>query len=160
MDVAGFFAEGALKIYSAQLPGARWVRKYASKLLPILGDYMLEKASDYDAMLIDSITHLAVYAMPSHVLDFFNKARVLADSGKLILLTMHPGALRDDLAMRARAVCDGYISLSTAVIGGKAVKVMKILKLRGAPTVFESNISFDVDPAFGIKIVPIALAKT
>jgi flagellar protein FlaH len=44
-------------------------------------------------------------------------------------------------------------------MGGRQLKVMNIIKLKGAPTVFENMITFDVDPAFGIKLVPMALAK-
>jgi len=36
---------------------------------------------------------------------------------------------------------------------------MKIVKLRGAISAPDASIAFDVDPAFGIKVVPLALAK-
>ena len=159
IDLSEPFLLGKLRVYSAQLPGARWVKRYTSMLLPMLGAYMTVKADTYDIFVVDSLSHIAIYATPSNVLDFFNKVRVLTDRGKTIILTIHPGVLREDLATRARAICDGYIKLSSAVVGGRAVKIMSIVKLRGAPTTFDSTITYDVDPAFGIKLVPIALAK-
>jgi len=36
---------------------------------------------------------------------------------------------------------------------------MNIVKLKGVPSVFENTITFEIDPAFGIKLVPMALAK-
>ena len=77
----------------------------------------------------------------------------------MIIMTLHEKVLREDLATRARAICDGYIKLKVATVGGRTVKVMEIIKLKGAPATFDSTITFDVDPAFGIKLVPIALAK-
>ena len=164
MDKVGFkalpyFLRGKLKVYSTQMTGVKWTKKNAMKLLPMLGDWALENRKKYDSLVIDSLSHLAIYATPTHVLDFFNKVRVLTDQGKMIVITLHEGVLREDLATRARAMCDGYIKLSTAAIGGRVVKVMEIIKLKGAPTTFDSTISFDVDPAFGVKIVPIALAR-
>ncbi len=159
MDVTSFFLRGKLRVYSTQVLGVSWVRKVASRLLPLIGDWMLENSEHFEGLVIDSLSHLAIYATPAKVLEFFNKARVLTDKGRMITLTLHERVLREDLATRARALCDGYIRLKVASIGGKTVKVMEIVKLKGAPATFEQTITFDVDPAFGIKLVPIALAK-
>ncbi len=159
MDPTDYYIKCRLTVYSTQIPGATWIKRNASKLLPMLGDYAIKKKKKYDALVIDSLSHLAIYASPANVLDFFNKLRVLTDEGKIIIMTLHEGVLREDLATRARALCDGYIKLKTASIGGRLVKIMEIIKLKGAPATFESTITFDVDPAFGIKLVPIALAK-
>ena len=61
--------------------------------------------------------------------------------------------------IRIRAISDSYIKLDFAEIGGRLIKVMKVVKLRGAAGPVDSTIAFDVDPAFGIKVVPLALAK-
>ncbi|MCE4612219.1 MAG: hypothetical protein F7C07_00075 [Desulfurococcales archaeon] len=159
VDLSTYYVKGYLTVYSLQLPGAKWVKEHVSKLLSILGNYMFEAVDSYDVFVVDSLSHLAIYATPSNVMNYFNRTRILVDRGKSVILTIHPNIVREDLVTRARAICDGYISLSTAVVGGKSVKVMKIIKLKGAPTSFESTITYDVDPAFGIKIVPIALAR-
>jgi flagellar protein FlaH len=39
------------------------------------------------------------------------------------------------------------------------IRVMKVTKLRGASKKVDSLIGFVVDPAFGLKILPISLAK-
>lgn len=159
MDATLFFIKSKLKIYSTQLLGVRWTKSTASRILPILNEWILDKLSAYDVLAIDSFSHLAIYSSPSQVMEFFNTIRNVADKDKLVIITLHEGVLREDLATRARATCDGYFKLGTASIGGKTFKVLNIIKLQGAPTTFDSKISFDVDPAFGIKIVPIALAQ-
>jgi flagellar protein FlaH len=159
LDITKYFLKDRVRVYSTQMLGVSWSKQNAAKLLPLLGDYILENKEKFDAFIIDSLSHLAIYSTPTRVLDFFNKIRVLTDEGKMVIVTLHEGVLREDLVIRARALCDGYIKLSTATIGGRIVKVMRIIKLRGAPTTFDTSISFDIDPAFGVKIVPIALAK-
>lgn len=159
MDPTEYFIRGQLSVYSTQIPRASWSMSNVGRLLPALGEWALKQADKFDALAVDSLSHLAVYATPSKVMDFFNKARLLTDRGKTVLLTLHAGALREDLATRARALCDGYIRLKVASVGGRTVKVMEIVKLNGAPRAFDSTITFDVDPAFGIKVVPISLAK-
>lgn len=159
MDVSIFFIKSYLKIYSTQILGVRWTKSTASRVLPILNDWILEKMSSYDVLAIDSFSHLAIYSSPSQVMEFFNTIRNVTDKGKLVIITLHDGVLREDLATRARATCDGYFKLGSATIGGKTFKILNVVKLQGAPMIFDSKISFDVDPAFGIKIVPIALAQ-
>ena len=60
---------------------------------------------------------------------------------------------------RARAVADVYFTLNTSGVGGRQVRVLNVVKMKGAPVTPSSTITFDVDPAFGIKIIPLALAK-
>jgi len=159
MDPTLYFIRSRLKIYSTQILGVKWTRSTASKVLSILDDWLVSRLDTYDVLAIDSFSHLAIYASPSQVMEFFNVVRNVTDKGKLVIITLHESVLREDLATRARATCDGYFKLGLATIGGKTFKVLNVVKLQGAPTVFESKISFDVDPAFGIKVVPIALAQ-
>jgi flagellar protein FlaH len=159
MDASLFFIKSRFKIFSSQILGVRWTRLTASKVLPILQEWILDKIGIYDVLAIDSLSHLAIYATPSQVMEFFNTIRNIRDKGKMVIITLHEGVLREDLATRARATCDGFFKLGTATVGGKTFKVLNIVKLQGAPMVFDPKISFDVDPAFGIKIVPIALAQ-
>ena len=164
MEQAGFpildyYIMGKLTIYSTQIPGIKWAREISRLLLTLTSNYMVLKIDHYDVFVIDSLSHLATYSGPNEVLDFFTTIRQITDRGKLIIITIHPGTIKEDLLTRIRAVCDGYFRLRNAVVGGRYVKIMNIVKLKGAPTVFDSNITFDVDPAFGIKLIPIALAK-
>uniref|UniRef100_A0A7J3ZLQ0 KaiC-like domain-containing protein n=1 Tax=Fervidicoccus fontis TaxID=683846 RepID=A0A7J3ZLQ0_9CREN len=157
--VTKYFLAGTLKVYSTQMPGISWSKTSAKRLLPTISEWAVENASRFDALAIDSLTHLAACTTPTKVLDFFNKARYLTDAGKMVLVTLHENALHEDLATRVKAMCDGYIRLKVASIGGRTVKVTEIVKLNGAPRAFEPTISFDVDPAFGVKVVPITLAR-
>lgn len=164
METAGFpvldyFLEGRLTIFSTQIPGISWNKRIASKLLEVTLRIMINLINKYDVFIIDSLSHLATYASGSEILEFFTVVRQIVDRGKLVIITLHPGTIPEALSTRVRAVADGYFKLKNAVVGGRFVKIMNIVKLKGVPTVYDSNITFDVDPAFGVKLVPIALAK-
>ncbi|MCE4604836.1 MAG: hypothetical protein F7B20_07745 [Aeropyrum sp.] len=159
LSLTDYFTAGMLDVYSTQFEGSRWSRSSSTRLLDMVGRFLMESAPSYDVIAIDSLSHIAIYASPIRVLNFFNTVRILADKGKLVVVTLHESVLREDLTTRARATCDGYFKLSLASLAGKTVKVLKIVKLKGARSRFEPTITFDVDPSFGIKLVPIALAS-
>ena len=159
LDVTKPFIEGYLRIYSIQLAGIKWIQRYSSLLLPLVGAYLSTYENAYDVAIIDSLTHLCIYALPSSVLNFITKTRILTSKGKSIIMTLHPKSIREDLAVRLRAACDGYIVLRNEAFGGRVIKIMSIIKMRGLPPGAETSLSFDIDPAFGIKIIPIKVAK-
>lgn len=159
MDPTYPFLIGRLTIYSIQLAGVKWIERYAALLIPLIGSYLSVSENTYDIVAIDSLTHLGIYSSPSSVLNFITKVRVLVSRGKSIILTLHPKSLREDLAVRLRAVCDGYILLRNEAFGGRLVKIMSLVKMRGLPPGADTSITFDIDPAFGIKIIPIKVAK-
>ncbi|BAN90664.1 ATPase domain-containing protein [Aeropyrum camini] len=153
------FLKGRLDVYSTQFEGSRWGRRSATVLLDMISRFLDSESHRYEVLVVDSLSHMAIYSSPIRVLNFFNTVRLIADRGKLVILTLHEGVLREDLTTRARATCDGYMKLSLASLAGKTVKVLKIVKLKGARSQFDPTITFDVDPSFGIKLVPIALAS-
>ena len=120
---------------------------------------MVENLETYDIIVVDSLSVLIINLSLSSLLNFLTKTRTLVKHGKLIILTLHPNVVPEDVIVKIRAISDGYIKLGFAEIGGKLIKVMKIVKLRGAISAPDASIAFDVDPAFGIKVVPLALAK-
>ncbi len=159
LDLTDEFLKGLIKIVPVHMEGVRWAKKVAKNLLRVLGNYMASTINDYELFIVDSLSVLAVYADISTVLDFLTRARTIVRKDKLVILTMHPDALPNEVMIRIRAISDGYIKLGFAEIGGRIIKVMKIVKLRGALSPPEATIAFDVDPSFGIKVVPLALAK-
>ncbi|OYT59041.1 MAG: flagellar accessory protein FlaH [Desulfurococcales archaeon ex4484_217_1] len=159
LDLTEDFLKGLIRVVPVHLEGIKWTKNVAKKLLRILGDYMAYMKDEYDIFIVDSFSVLAVYADISIVLNFLTKVRTIVREGKLIILTLHPSVLPEDVMVRVKAISDSYIKLDFAEIGGRLVKVMRIIKIRGASEPADSTIAFDVDPAFGIKVVPLALAK-
>lgn len=158
-DLSSYFLKGLLKVFPVHVEGAKWAKSIAKLLLQVVGDFMIKTVNDWDVFIIDSFSVLAVYANTSSVLDFLTIAKNVVAQDKLVILSVHPGALSEDIMIRARSVCDGYIRLKAVEIGGMVVKSMEVVKLRGAVGPVDSVIAFDVDPAFGIKVLPLSLAR-
>lgn len=158
-DMTNYFLKGFLEIFPVHMEGARWAKNIAKLLLQIVGNFMVKTMSDWDLFIVDSFSVLAVYASTSTVLDFLTIAKNVVSQDKLVILSVHPGVLSEEIMIRARSVCDGYIRLRAMEIGGMMIKAMEVVKLRGALGPVDSLIAFDVDPAFGIKVLPLSLAK-
>ncbi len=154
-----YYINGRLRILTLHLRKFEWRRRYGKLVLPIIADYLEKSSKMFEIALIDSLTHLVTYADESTVLNFVKRLRLLTSRGKSIILTLHPDALSEGVAAKVRGMCDGYIKVRNEAIGGRILKVMSIVKMRGMPAGAETSITFDVDPAMGIKIVPIKAAK-
>lgn len=160
IDITDYFIRGKLNIFPLHLEGARWTKETATKMLPIIGRFAVATANNWDLFVVDSFSVLAVFASVEGVMDVLTRFKEVVSSGKVILLTIHPSSLSESAMIRMRAVCDGYIRLRLVDFGGRTFKVMEVVKFRGALGPVDSTIVFDIDPAFGIKIIPISLAKT
>lgn len=157
-DLEKEYILGRLHIVPIHMEGVRWAEKSARYLLEALGRYM-KKMKKYDVIVIDSLTTIAVYSDTSTVLDFLTRCRMLVSEGKTIIATVHPHALNENLLINARALSDCYFRLSLGEMGGKTFKIMEIVKLKGVSGIVEGLINFDVEPSFGIKILPLASAN-
>ena len=158
-DVLDMYLRGQLTVYSTQIPRVKWAPSTGRTLLSLTLRHLVLTMDKYDVYAIDSFSVLVRESKSEDVANFLASAQRLVDKGKLIILTLHSGDIAESLHSGLKAIADGYIELKNAEMGGRSLKVMSIVKLKGAPTVFESVITFDVDPAFGVKLVPMALAK-
>uniref|UniRef100_A0A7C2BLQ5 ATPase n=1 Tax=Thermosphaera aggregans TaxID=54254 RepID=A0A7C2BLQ5_9CREN len=158
-DILDKYLHGQLVVYSTQIPRVKWVTSTSRDLLFLTLKYMVSNIDKYDVFIIDSFSILVKGSKREDIANFLTVVKKIVDKGKLIILTTHPEGLSESLHAGLKAIADGYIELKNVEMGGRALKVMNIIKLKGVPTVFENTITFDVDPAFGIKLVPMALAK-
>jgi len=160
LDVRDYLIRNMLKVYTLQISGAGWGGKLERLAVERFRSFLKVERSSFDVLLVDSLTHILPPLGEEEVLGLFSELRRLSSEDKMFILSIHPGALDEMTMAKVRAMCDSYFRLSVATLGGRTVKVLEIIKLRGAPTTFEATITFDVDPAFGMKLVPIALARS
>ncbi len=158
-DLTTPYVKGLLAIVPAHLEGIKWCEEGVNKVVEALTNFLKLRSKKYDCIIVDSVSMLARYLSISNFYNFLTELRVLARDGKLVLITIHPEIVSKEVMKVATSTSDVYLRLAHAEIGGRAVKVINVVKIRGAPTLAESAIAFDVDPAFGIKIIPLALAK-
>jgi len=110
-------------------------------------------------MVIDSLTTYVSRAGGDQIQSFFNRCKTLCDSGKVIICTAHTNAFDEAVLTRVRSVCDGYLRLLVNRSGATLQKMVEVAKIRGAEMTTGNISGFQVEPGFGIRIVPISRAR-
>jgi len=155
LDVSDFFVLGNLKIYP--ISGEAEDSDGDSTFLDMIIDDLSKKPSEM--VLIDSLTVFVTHSSNNEILNFFTACKKLCDTGKTILLTVHSYAFGEEMLTRVRSICDAHLSLKLEEMGDKLIKTMEIAKIRGAQRTTGNIISFDVEPKFGLRIIPISRAR-
>jgi flagellar protein FlaH len=56
-------------------------------------------------------------------------------------------------------MCDAHLRLRIETMGTKLTKILEVAKIRGATQKTGNIITFDVEPNWGIKVIPYAKAR-
>lgn len=158
-DFSHPFLQNKLSILQVQIEGMTWSEHYSRHMLPVISRYMSINSKKFDVAVIDSLSVLSMHSDANIVMDFFTRCKHFVSNGMTILMTLHPGAVNEDIALRIRSTCDGYLKITNAMVAGRSVKVMEVIKLIGSTGQVTAQFSFEVDTNFGIKIVPISMAN-
>lgn len=158
-DFTKFFLYNQFRIIPMYAFGASWSKEQSKLLLPILSRYISANSNEYDAVFIDSLSLLCMYANTDSILNFFTKCKHLVSNGTSLFMTLHESIIPQDISLQIKSTCDGYIKLNAARVAGREVKVSNIIKYAGASSQVSNQFSFDVDTLFGIKIVPLSMAN-
>ena len=108
---------------------------------------------------VGSLTNLASVSRDNAVSGFFSRCKRLCGNGKTIFLVVHSFAIDERMLVRLGSLCDGHLRLSVENIGERQVRVMEVSKIRNASQATGNIVSFEVEPGFGMKIIPISKAK-
>ncbi len=125
----------------------------------IMADHMGKLPEEFKFILVDSITLLVAHSNSVSVTDFFWSCKRLCDMGRSILVVAHSFAFEDEVLSRTRALCDAHLRLRLEQIGDRMVKIMEVLKVRGADRPTGEVVSFDIEPKTGMRIIPLSKAK-
>lgn len=155
LDVFEFLLLGKFKIYPLELSH--------------LGDYAVEALVDVlkqetqygrDMIVVDSYTSVIIHTTKEQtVLRFFEECKRLCAEGISVLVTLHAKAVAAELVGPIRSMCDAHINLNSAQDGQKLVKTLEVAKIRGAASGTGSIIGFDVEPGWGMRVIPISKAR-
>jgi flagellar protein FlaH len=157
LDISDHFIIGRAKIFPIHVDSLKWGEKTAGNLLvSILKS--AEKCKE-NVIIVDSLTVFVVHSTDSDILNFFTRCKKLCDHGKTIMITVHGYAFSENLLVRIRSICDTHLHLKIEEVGDQLIKMIEVAKIRGAQKSTGNIISFDVDPGFGLRIIPISRAK-
>ncbi len=160
IDLTKFYIKGLLTVYTLYGKSMPIDSSTVKSAFDRLVTFISSASDQYDIIMIDSLSLFLSYVGADDVTKFIQATRLAVARGKTIVVTVHSEIMDEKLAKILRASSDVYYKLGLANVGGKTVKVLQIVKARGAPEPIEGTVAFDVDPAFGIKIVPIVIAQS
>jgi flagellar protein FlaH len=157
LDVSDYFAWGYVKLFPLHMVGFKWSKEEMDGILENIIEHI--RGSKAQVIIIDSLTMFTEYTTQGTILTFLTNCKNLVDHGKTILITLHTYAFQEDTLIRIRSICDAHLFMKKSLIGDKYVMVMEVVKVRGARKTTGNLVSFEVHPGYGMKIIPISMAK-
>jgi flagellar protein FlaH len=157
LDISDYFAWGYIRLFHLHMVGFKWSKAEMDGILQRIIDHI--RTSKAQVVIIDSLTMFTEYTAQETILTFLTNCKTLVDLGKTILITLHTYAFQEDTLIRIRSICDAHLMMKKSLIGDKYVMVMEVTKVRGARKTTGNLVSFEVHPGYGMKIIPISMAK-
>ena len=112
-----------------------------------------------EMIFVDSLTSSISALSDREVLGFFEESKRLCADGTTVLVIIHSHGLTRELLTRIRSLCDAHLQLRTEEVGNKLVKTLEVTKVRGAEQTTGNIVSFEVEPGWGIRVIPINKVK-
>jgi len=156
LPVSSYLRSGHLKVYPLEEPEEE---EAGGVLLKALAGEMAVVPKEYQLLVVDSITSLASGSDDHTVASFFSHCKRLCANRRTVILVVHSFAVDERMLIRLRSLCDAHLKLSVENMGEKQIRVLEVCKIRSANQTTGNVVSFEVQPAFGIKVLPISKAK-
>lgn len=156
MEVQDHFLADHLRIYPLTFHSSM---QGGQKPFYVLNHHFSRQPQEYKLIIVDSITLLVAHSNPVAIIDFFSRCKALCDEGKTIIVVAHSYAFEEDMLSRTRSLCDARFRMRLEQIGDSMIKLMEVLKVRGAERPTGDVVSFDIEPKMGMRIIPLAKAK-
>ncbi len=157
LDISDFYAWGYFRIYPVHLEGVEWTSTQMKGTLHLLMTHIRNIRERI--VMVDSLTMFTTYSDEDNILEFLTSLKNLCDKGYTILITLHQHAFKEDTLVRIRSACDCHLFLRKEQLTDRYISVMEVSKIRGAKKSTGNIVSFEVQPGFGLKIIPISQAK-
>ncbi|NLF79255.1 MAG: flagellar accessory protein FlaH [Chloroflexi bacterium] len=153
LDVLDYLLLGRLRIYPMEL--SRLGERATKTLLSAM-----QRETDRDILVIDSFTSAVIHAPDEQqIIAFFEGCKRLSAEGTSVIVVLHSDAVEADFINPIRAMCDADLQLRSEQDGQRLVKTLQVAKIRGAASVTGAIVGFDVEPGWGMRVIPISKAR-
>ena len=153
LDILDYLLVGKCRIYPMEL----------SRLGAQASDVLLKaitQESHRSLIIIDSLTSAVSHTTDqASTLRFFEECKRICAGGTSIIVTLHGQGVSDDLLNPLRSMCDADLRLRAEQDGQRVVKTLEVSKVRGADSVTGAIVGFDVEPGWGMRVIPISKAR-
>lgn len=155
LDVLDFLLLRKFRIYPMEL--SQLGEHAPSNLLHAI---KREKKAGRNLIIVDSFT-AAIDQVTSDnaIVRFFEGCKRVCAEGTTIMITIHNDAVEPEMLSRIRSMCDAHLILSSEQDGQRLVKTLQVAKVRGAASVTGAIVGFEVEPGWGMRVIPISKAR-
>ena len=152
LDIAQYMRTRKISVYAVPEPIAS---ADAAPVLNELARSIESRSRNAQLIVIDSITDLAGSCSEQSVIGFFSACRSLANQGRTVFISVHSYAFGSEMFFRLRALCDGYFTLGSEQVRGKALLTLEVTKINATGQNRDNMISFVVEPDVGMRLIPV-----
>ncbi len=111
-------------------------------------------------IIVDSLTAAVIHdTEDAPIFRFFERCQRLCAGGTTIIVTLHAQGVEEDLLNPIRSMCDADLRLKAEQDGQRLVKTLEVNKIRGADSTTGAIVGFDVEPGWGMRVIPISKAR-
>lgn len=154
LNVLDYCLLGRLKIYPVKAMKAKdGAEKALANLLNAL------QQQDKDLVIIDSLTSFLTNSQSTQIIGFFEECKDCCNKGMSIVIVAHSYAFEGGMLGRVSSMCDTHLRLRFENIGEKLVKMLEVAKVRGASQSTGNIVTFDVEPGWGMRLIPYSKAR-
>jgi archaeal flagellar protein FlaH len=157
LDISDFYSWGYFRIFPVHLEGVEWTSDQMKGTLHLLATHL--KSIRERVIIIDSLTMFTTYSGEDGIFEFLTKLKNFCDRGYTIFVTLHQHAFKEDTLVRVRSSCDCHLFLRKEQLTDRYISVMEVSKIRGAKKSTGNIVSFEVQPGYGIRIIPVSQAR-
>jgi|SRR5665647_423708 len=157
LDISDFYSWGYFRIFPVHLEGVEWTSDQMKGTLHLLATHL--KSIRERVIIIDSLTMFTTYSGEDGIFEFLTKLKNFCDKGYTIFITLHQHAFKEDTLVRVRSSCDCHLFLRKEQLTDRYISVMEVSKIRGAKKSTGNIVSFEVQPGYGIRIIPVSQAR-
>ncbi len=153
MDVLDYLLLGRLRVYPIEL-------SQLDVRAPLVLLQAMKDQAGRDVVIIDSFTAAITQTeLDAPIVNFLEECKRLCADGMTILITLHSNVISEDLIGTLRSMCDVHLRLRTEQDGQRLVKTLEVAKIRGAGGVTGAIVGFEVEPGWGMRVIPISKAR-
>jgi archaeal flagellar protein FlaH len=157
MNVLDHFLADHLRIFPLTFHNA--AMQGGAKPFYVLTHHFTHLPQEYKLIIVDSITLLVAHSNPVAIIDFFSRCKSICDQGRTVVVVAHSYAFEEDMLSRTRSLCDARLKMRLEQVGDSMIKLMEVLKVRGAERPTGDVVSFNIEPKIGMRIIPLAKAR-
>jgi flagellar protein FlaH len=154
IDILDYLLLDKLRLFPMEISQSR-----AETMDVLLEAIKSEGKRGSDMVFVDALTPLITSSPNEAVLTFFEKCKRLCSDGMTIVIVVHSHAVDKELLVRITSLCDAHLRIRTEEVGERLIKAMEVAKVRGASKRTGNIVSFEVEPGFGMRIIPINKAQ-